>query len=273
MRRSMRRWLPVPQRRTRPRGVFERFTDRARRVIPLAQEEARRLHHNYIGTEHLLLGLLSEGEGVAAKALESLDISLEAVRVQVEEIIGQGQTAPTGHIPFTPRAKRVLELSLREAMQLGHNYIGTEHILLGLLSEGAGVAAQVLAGFGADHAHLREQVLRLLTGEGEQAGTGTRLVRLAVPADLVDAAEQLAQVRRQKEAAIDAEEFDTAAALRDREKQLLGDKLRREREWTAGVDVQAVIAENQRVHRELERLRDLLRQHGIEPNGGTARTA
>jgi ATP-dependent Clp protease ATP-binding subunit ClpA len=270
MRRSMRRWLPVPQRRTRPRGVFERFTDRARRVIPLAQEEARLLNHNYIGTEHILLGLIHEGEGVAAKALESLGISLEAVRVQVQEIIGQGQTAPTGHIPFTPRAKKVLELSLREALQLGHNYVGTEHILLGLLREGGGVAAQVLAGFGADHARLREQVLRLLTGGSEQAGTGTRLVRMTVPADLLDSDEQIAQMRRQKEAAIDAEDFDTAAALRDREKQLLADQLRREREWTAGVDVQALIAENQRVHRELERLRDLLRQHGIEPNGGTA---
>jgi hypothetical protein len=135
------------------------------------------------------------------------------------------------------------------------------------------VAAQVLAGFGADHARLREQVLRLLTGGSEEAGTGTRLVRMTVPADLVDAAEQLAEVRRQKEAAIDAEDFETGAALRDREKQLLVDKLRREREWTASVDVQAVIAENQRVHRELERLREVLRQYGIEPNGGTARTA
>ena len=124
--------------------MFERFTDRARRVVVLAQEEARMLSHNYIGTEHILLGLIHEGEGVAAKALESLDISLEAVRAQVEEIIGQGQQAPSGHIPFTPRAKKVLELSLREALQLGHSYIGTEHILLGLIREGEGVAAQVL---------------------------------------------------------------------------------------------------------------------------------
>ena len=116
--------------------MFERFTDRARRVVVLAQEEARMLNHNYIGTEHILLGLIHEGEGVAAKALESLGISLEAVREQVEEIIGQGQQAPSGHIPFTPRAKKVLELSLREALQLGHNYIGTEHILLGLIREG-----------------------------------------------------------------------------------------------------------------------------------------
>src|SRR5216117_1660661 len=146
--------------------MFERFTDRARRVVVLAQEEARMLSHNYIGTEHILLGLIHEGEGVAAKALESLDISLEAVRAQVEEIIGQGQQAPSGHIPFTPRAKKVLELSLREALQLGHNYIGTEHILLGLIREGEGVAAQVLQKLGADLGRVRQQVIQLLSGYG-----------------------------------------------------------------------------------------------------------
>jgi len=164
--------------------VFERFTDRARRVVVLAQEEARMLNHNYIGTEHILLGLIHEGEGVAAKALESLGISLEAVRSQVEEIIGQGQTPPTGHIPFTPRAKKVLELSLREALQLGHNYIGTEHILLGLIREGEGVAAQVLVKLGADLNKVRQQVIQLLSGYaggkgepgqagGEQTPTGS----------------------------------------------------------------------------------------------------
>ena len=144
--------------------MFERFTDRARRVVVLAQEEARMLNHNYIGTEHILLGLIHEGEGVAAKALEALNISLEAVRSQVEEIIGQGQQAPSGHIPFTPRAKKVLELSLREALQLGHNYIGTEHILLGLIREGEGVAAQVLVKLGADLGRVRNQVIQLLSG-------------------------------------------------------------------------------------------------------------
>jgi ATP-dependent Clp protease ATP-binding subunit ClpC len=155
--------------------MFERFTDRARRVVVLAQEEARMLNHNYIGTEHILLGLIHEGEGVAAKALESLGISLEGVRQQVEEIIGQGQQAPSGHIPFTPRAKKVLELSLREALQLGHNYIGTEHILLGLIREGEGVAAQVLVKLGADLNRVRQQVIQLLSGyQGgkETAGTG-----------------------------------------------------------------------------------------------------
>ena len=144
--------------------MFERFTDRARRVVVLAQEEARLLNHNYIGTEHILLGLIHEGEGVAAKALESLGISLEAVRQQVEEIIGQGGSSPSGHIPFTPRAKKVLELSLREALQLGHNYIGTEHILLGLIREGEGVAAQVLVKLGADLSRVRQQVIQLLSG-------------------------------------------------------------------------------------------------------------
>jgi ATP-dependent Clp protease ATP-binding subunit ClpC len=144
--------------------LFERFTDRARRVVVLAQEEARLLNHNYIGTEHILLGLIHEGEGVAAKALESLGISLEAVRSQVEEIIGQGGSSPSGHIPFTPRAKKVLELSLREALQLGHNYIGTEHILLGLIREGEGVAAQVLVKLGADLSRVRQQVIQLLSG-------------------------------------------------------------------------------------------------------------
>ena len=155
--------------------MFERFTDRARRVVVLAQEEARMLNHNYIGTEHILLGLIHEGEGVAAKALESLGISLEAVRAQVEEIIGQGQTAPTGHIPFTPRAKKVLELSLREALQLGHNYIGTEHILLGLIREGEGVAAQVLVKLGADLSRVRQQVIQLLSGYagGKEGQAGT----------------------------------------------------------------------------------------------------
>ncbi|MBM3674257.1 MAG: ATP-dependent Clp protease ATP-binding subunit [Actinobacteria bacterium] len=155
--------------------MFERFTDRARRVVVLAQEEARLLNHNYIGTEHILLGLIHEGEGVAAKALESLGISLEAVRGQVEEIIGHGGSAPSGHIPFTPRAKKVLELSLREALQLGHNYIGTEHILLGLIREGEGVAAQVLVKLGADLSRVRQQVIQLLSGyaggkEGAPAG-------------------------------------------------------------------------------------------------------
>src|SRR5881396_2470924 len=163
--------------------MFERFTDRARRVVVLAQEEARMLNHNYIGTEHILLGLIHEGEGVAAKALESLGISLDKVRNQVEEIIGAGQSPPSGHIPFTPRAKKVLELSLREALQLGHNYIGTEHILLGLIREGEGVAAQVLVKLGADLNRVRQQVIQLLSGyQGkEPAAAGTSATGEAAP--------------------------------------------------------------------------------------------
>ncbi|KHE75553.1 NDP-hexose 4-ketoreductase [Kocuria marina] len=161
--------------------MFERFTDRARRVVVLAQEEARMLNHNYIGTEHLLLGLIHEGEGVAAKALESMGITLSAAREQVQDIIGPGQQAPSGHIPFTPRAKKVLEHSLREALQLGHNYIGTEHILLGIIRAGEGVASQVLVKLGADPGKVRATVLELISGyqsgnaggEKEAAGVGT----------------------------------------------------------------------------------------------------
>jgi ATP-dependent Clp protease ATP-binding subunit ClpA len=145
--------------------MFERFTDRARRVVVLAQEESRLLNHHYIGTEHLLLGLLAEGEGLACQALTSMGISLPEVRRQVQEIIGRGSNPPTGHIPFTPRAKKVLELSLREALQLDHNYIGTEHILLGLIREGEGVAAQVLQKLGADLSLVRLQVVGVAEGE------------------------------------------------------------------------------------------------------------
>jgi hypothetical protein len=161
--------------------MFERFTDRARRVVVLAQEEARLLNHNHIGTEHILLGLIHEGEGIAYLALTELGISLDAVRAQVEAEIGQGSEAPGGHIPFTPRAKKVLELSLREALQLGHNYIGTEHILLGLIREGEGVAAQVLVGLGADLDRVRQQVVQLLANAGasqaEQVAAGPSRIR------------------------------------------------------------------------------------------------
>jgi len=259
--------------------MFERFTDRARRAVVLAQEEARLLNHNYIGTEHILLGLIHEGEGVAAMALESLGISLEAVRAQVEEIIGQGQSAPTGHIPFTPRAKKVLELSLREATQLSHNYIGTEHILLGLIREGEGVAAQVLVKLGADLPRVRQQVIQLLSGyvggkaAAHKPGARTRLVRMTVPAELRQAEEQLVQVRQEKKAAIDAEDFEQAAGLRDKERELFGRVAELERAWTAGVDLEAVVGENEHLHREVERLRGLLRRHGIKPDGGTTKTA
>jgi ATP-dependent Clp protease ATP-binding subunit ClpC len=154
--------------------VFERFTDRARRVVVLAQEEARMLNHDYIGTEHLLLGLIHEGDGVAYRALSQMGVSLREVRGAIQQMIGEGHRAPTGHIPFTPRAKKVLELSLREALQLGHNYIGTEHILLGLVREGEGVAAQVLEKSGATMDRVREAVIALLSGysTGQAAAAG-----------------------------------------------------------------------------------------------------
>jgi ATP-dependent Clp protease ATP-binding subunit ClpA len=262
--------------------VFERFTDRARRVVVLAQEEARLLNHNYIGTEHILLGLAHEGQGVAAKALESLGIRLEALRSQVQEIIGQDQQGPTGHIPFTPRAKKVLELSLREAKQLGHNYIGTEHLLLGLVREGEGVAAQVLIRLGGDLSRVRQQVIGLLSGSagGAEAAAGMRPVPMPPPEELREAGERLAEVRRQKEAAIEAQDFERAAALRDAEEELLAGLAAREREWTVGVDLEAVVQENQRLHgevqrldREVQRLRELLHRHGIKPDGGTEQSA
>ena len=267
-RRPLAEKLKMATMRTQPKGMFQRFTDRARRAVQLAQEEARLLRHNYVGTEHLLLALLYEREGVAADALGSLGISREDVRAQVEEIIGYGQDRVTGHIPFTPRAKKVLELSLREALRLGHHYIGTEHILLGLLREGEGLAAQVLVTLGADHARVRERVHDVLTGRCEQADPQVQLA-----ADLVQAAEELTQVRLLKETAFDAGDLDGAAVLRDRERQLLADKLQLEHQLTGGADVRAVIAENRRLHRELDRLRGLLRRHGIEPDDDTARSA
>jgi ATP-dependent Clp protease ATP-binding subunit ClpA len=264
--------------------MFERFTDRARRVVVLAQEEARLLNHDYIGTEHLLLGLAHEGQGVAAGALESLGIRLEALRSQVEEIIGRGESeaASSGQIPFTPRAKKVLELSLRESQQLGHNYIGTEHILLGLIREGQGVAAQVLVKLGADLPRVRQVVIQLLSGYagGPEAAAEPRPVAMTVPDELREAEEQLAELRQQKEAAIEAQDFDRAAALRDQELQLLEGLAEREGKWRAGVDVAEVVQENRRLHGEVQRLhgevqhlRELLRQHGIEPDGGTTQTA
>lgn len=258
-------------RRTRvyPRG----FTDRHKQALDLSLEEARQLGHDHLGTEHLLLGLLGAGDGVAVHVLASMGIPLDEMRSRVEGIIGRGPGTRASRILPTPQARRVLGLTLREALALGHNDVGTGHLLLALLREGHGIAAQVLTALGADHARVREQVLGLMASVDEQAGPQTRLVRVAIPADLADAEEQLAQVQRQRKAALDAEDLEAAATLRDREDQLRADKLRLEQQWAAGVDVQAVVAENQRVHRELDRMRGLLREHGIETDGGTARTA
>jgi Clp amino terminal domain, pathogenicity island component/UvrB/uvrC motif len=267
--------------------MLERFTDRARQVVVLAQEEARRLDHNYIGTEHILLGLIREGDGVAARALESLVISLDAVRQQVEEIIGRGQQAPSGHIPFTPRAKKVLELSLRESKQLGHNYIGTEHILLGLIREGDGVAAQVLVRLGADLNRVRQQVIQLLHGRSaEEPGPGVKVRlemveqqltaiegqlaaierQIGIRPDTSDLDEQIEAVRAEKEAAVDAQDFEQAASLRHQQTQLLADKAARQEQWAAGHPALPDLTEQSRqLTAEVERLRALLRQHGIDP--------
>jgi ATP-dependent Clp protease ATP-binding subunit ClpC len=255
------------------------------------------LDHDYIGTEHILLGLIHEGDGVAAKALESLGISLEAVRQQVKESIGQGQQAPSGHIPFTPPAKKVLQLSRREALQLGHSYIGTEHLLLGLIREGEGVAAQVLVRLGADLNRVRQQVIQLLHGHeasgrmaaaraalgGGLADRGQRK-RAARILDQLDAIESrlsalerrvgaepevreldqtIARVREDKESAIDVQDFEGAAQLRDQERQLVAERDARQRESAAFLD-RPSLAE------ELERLRSILRQHGIDPQDGAA---
>jgi ATP-dependent Clp protease ATP-binding subunit ClpC len=280
--------------------MFERFTDRARRVMVLAQEEARMLSHSHIGTEHLLLGLIHEGEGVAAQALESLGISLQAVRQQVEEVIGQGQHAPADPIPFTPRAKKVLELSRREALAMGHNYVGTEHILLGLLREGDGVAAQVLVRLGADLNRVRQQVIQLLADhqdkDGPKSGRAARRAgkagrgqhellpeilgrvesmdarlsaigqRVGAGPEVSDLDRQIGWARRDKEAAADAEDYESAAALRDRERQLLADKTARQQEWASEhLDLAALAEELRRVGEEVGHLRDLLRQQGTGP--------
>jgi ATP-dependent Clp protease ATP-binding subunit ClpC len=184
--------------------MFERFSDPARRVVVLAQEEARLLNHNYIGTEHILLGVIHEGEGVAARALRSLGINLDAVRQEVDEIIGRGGSPPSGHIPFTPRAKKVLELSLREALQLGHNYIGTEHILLGLLREGEGVACQVLVKLGANLPKVRARVYELLAGGATEETTAERTPIPALSSELrevIEEARRAAEANRASEVA------------------------------------------------------------------------
>ena len=193
--------------------MFERFTERARQVVVLAQDEARAFRHNYIGTEHLLLGLLREEEGVAARVLEGLDVSLEEVRAQVGRIIGEGDEVVSGQIPFTPRAKKVLELSLREALGLGHNYIGTEHILLGLAREQEGVGMRILLDYDVDEAKIRDAVVRTLSGTRGPADPAAELEP--------DLRAEVERVRAERAQAIAAEEFERAASLRMRERNLV----------------------------------------------------
>jgi ATP-dependent Clp protease ATP-binding subunit ClpA len=269
--------------------MFEKFTDRSRRVVVLAQEEARTLNHEHVGTEHILLGLIREGGGVAAQALESLGISEAAARRQVEEIVGRDQPGPAReHLPFTPHGKKVLVLSLREAMALGHGYVGTEHLLLGLVRVDEGVASRVLNGLGADPNRIRQQVIRLVSARQirEEPGTGRagsrgkrrrsselrdqlnsvswRLSvleqRVGTAPDLAQLDREITQIRRDREIAIDARDFEHAAVLRAREQRLIDDKFARVQERAALPSLSD----------EVERLRDLLRRHGIDPQDGAA---
>ena len=202
------------------RSVFERFTERARQVVVLAQDEARHLKHGYIGTEHILLGLLREEEGIAARVLERLHVDEVEVRAQVRQIIGEGDEVPTGQIPFTPRAKKVLELSLREALSMSHSYIGTEHILLGLVSENQGVATQVLLDLGADAETVRNEVLRTLGGAGTVEVVEPEPVELTSPPLSREVVEELARLAGEKERLIEQQAFEDAARARDLERRL-----------------------------------------------------
>jgi ATP-dependent Clp protease ATP-binding subunit ClpC len=234
--------------------MYERLTDRARRVVALAEDEARRLSHNHVGTEHLLLGLIDEGDGVAARTLESLGVSLAAVRQQVEMIIGQGREAPRGRIPYTPRARKALELSLREALQLGHHHIGTEHILLGLVREGKGAAAQMLVKLGADLNRVRQQVIQLLDAEGAQQPETIPAVRrlsLAGGSERKLLSEVLGRV----------ELIDSRLSAVERHVGTGPD---------VGVDLASLAEGLHRLGDEVRRLRGLLRQQGIEPQHGAA---
>ena len=300
--------------------MFERFTNQSRRVVVLAQEEARMLNHNYIGTEHLLLGLLREERGSAARALTAMDVTLAAARDQVVAIIGRGQQQPSGHIPFTPRAKKSLELSLREALQLDDGYIGTGHLLLGLIRQGDNMAVKMLGTLGADLDELRARVIRELRDEPEEGKEAAPVGRRQPQRDvsvhgLLDAIderlsaierhlgitqpvsaalrtldEQIAQVRRDKQAAIDVQDFGRAAALRDAEKQLIEERARAEQE-TAAAGAAAAGAETAagadgaeagdsaetgevagepdeltRLRAQVARLEERLREHGLEPD-------
>ena len=269
--------------------MFERFTDRPRRVVVLAQEEARMLNHEYVGTEHILLGLIREHGGVAAQALEAVGINEDAARRLVEEIVGRGQTGPArGHLPFTSQGKKVLQLSLREAIALGHGHIGTEHLLLGLVRADDGAATRVLTGLGVDPNGIRQEVIRLVSarriheepGTGRAGGRGKRKQlsqlrgqldsvnwrlsaleqRVGTAPDIAQLDREITQIRRDKESAIETQDFEHAAVLRDREQRLVDDKAARLQEWAALPSLSD----------EVERLRDLLRRHGIDPQDGVA---
>jgi|HubBroStandDraft_1064217.scaffolds.fasta_scaffold60686_2 ATP-dependent Clp protease ATP-binding subunit ClpA len=303
--------------------MFERFTNQARRVVVLAQEESRSLNHNYIGTEHLVLGILREGQGTGAKALESLDVTVAAARGEVETRIGRGDQQQSGHIPFTPRAKKALELSLRESLALGHDYIGTGHLVLGLIRKGDGVGVEILVGLGTDLNVLRARVIELLpndTEEGGASGPRTRTVMRAerlsgavqglldsidarltmierhlgitrsVPDELRTYDRRIAKVVGAKEEAIERQDFERAAALRQEEKQLRSERARAEVELEEARQREVAQAESEpergdgpaaedgpgeapatgtadevaRLQAEVARLTAMLREHAID---------
>ena len=255
-------WLPNLRRTARRKGdlMFRRFSPRAREVIISAQQEARALHHNYIGTEHILLGLLRDREGVAGRALHVLGISPDTAREQVLDIIGEGKHEPAGHIPLTPRTKKVLELAVREAVHLGHLHVGTEHILLGLIREGDGVGWHVLSRLGVTVPKVRNQVVELMN---QDRRTPDEVIR---PPGIRDYDTRIELARQAKNAALDAKDFDRAATTRETEKELLVERDRLIARWSSGVDVATLGRELDWLRDEVNRLQGLLLQNGIEPD-------
>jgi hypothetical protein len=254
-------WLPNLRRNPRRKGdlMFRRFSPRAREVVISAQQEARALHHGYIGTEHILLGLLRDRDGVAGRALHALGISPDAAREQVLDIIGEGKHEVAGHIPLTPRSKKVLELAVREAVHLDHLYVGTEHILLGLVHEGDGVGWHVLHRLGLTVPKVRDQVLQLVS-QDRQAPS-----HVITPPGIRDYDTRIELARQAKDAAVDAKDLDRAAAARESEKELLAERDRLIAEWSAGVDIPTLGRELDWLRDEVNRLQGLLLRHGIEP--------
>ena len=254
-------WLPNLRRNPRRKGdlMFRRFSPRAREVVISAQQEARALHHGFIGTEHILLGLLRDREGVAGRALHVLGISPAAAREQVLDIIGEGKAEVAGHIPLTPRSKKVLELAVREAVHLGHLHVGTEHILLGLVREGDGVGWHVLHRLGLTVPKVRDQVLQLVS-QDRQAPS-----HVITPPGIRDYDTRIELARQAKDAAVDAKDLDRAAAARDSEKELQAERDRLIARWSAGVDVATLGRELDWLRDEVNRLQRLLLEHGIEP--------
>jgi Clp amino terminal domain, pathogenicity island component len=254
-------WLPNLRRTSRRRGdlMFRRFSPRAREVIISAQQEARALRHGFIGTEHLLLGLLRDRDGVAGRALHVLGVSPEAAREQVLDIIGEGRHEAAGHIPLTPRSKKVLELAVQEAVRLGHLHVGTEHILLGLVREGDGVGWHVLHRLGLTVSRVRDQVLQLVS-QNRQAPS-----HVITPPGIRDYDTRIELARQAKDAAVDAKDLDRAAAARESEKELLAGRDRLIAQWSAGVDLPTLGRELDWLRDEVNRLQGLLLRHGIEP--------